>query len=154
MTDNVRDKAKVLVEVVESLDMCIPDAVKRLAIATKELKEALYPPITNMAHNPKTDKVILDTTLNHNRLERINLKSSIEDVINLHCRENTSNTPYFILAEYLLSCLEAFEAASKARERWYGKELKIQEKKMSKDVILQDENDFLVVRDGETQRLA
>jgi len=57
-----------------------------------------------------------------------NLKGSIEDIINLHCRENKSHTPDFILAEYLLQCLKAFEAASNAREKWYGKGLRINEK--------------------------
>jgi hypothetical protein len=46
-------------------------------------------------------------------------------VINRHSRENGSNTPDFILAEYLEACLTAFDAASRRRERWYGKELHI-----------------------------
>jgi len=39
--------------------------------------------------------------------------------------ENGSNTPDFILAKYLADCLEAFNSASRHRERWYGKQLKI-----------------------------
>jgi len=46
-------------------------------------------------------------------------------VLNRYSRENASNTPDFILAQYLIKCLEAFELTSRARETWYGKELKI-----------------------------
>jgi hypothetical protein len=36
--------------------------------------------------------------------------------------ENGSNTPDFILAQYLTSCLAAFDEAVNAREKWYGRE--------------------------------
>jgi len=53
------------------------------------------------------------------------LANEIRAAIN-HCsRENVSNTPDFILAEYLLSCLAAFESASMRREEWYGHHLSI-----------------------------
>ena len=44
-------------------------------------------------------------------------------IINRYSRENVSNTPDYLLAEYLLACLEAFEAAVQAREKWYGREM-------------------------------
>lgn len=44
----------------------------------------------------------------------------LESLINKHSRENESNTPDFILAKYIESCLVAFETASIARDRWYG----------------------------------
>ena len=37
--------------------------------------------------------------------------------------ENRSNTPDFILAEYMLACLRAFEKASNDRQQWYGVDL-------------------------------
>ena len=40
--------------------------------------------------------------------------------INEASRENLSNTPDFILAEYLMGCLSAFEAAVNKRDEWYG----------------------------------
>ncbi len=49
----------------------------------------------------------------------------LRSLINRHSRENESNTPDFILAEYMQECLASFEKASRAREKWYGKELKI-----------------------------
>jgi hypothetical protein len=47
-------------------------------------------------------------------------------VLNSHSRENRSNTPDFILAEYLVDCLYSFEAASNRREEWYGQKLSIE----------------------------
>jgi hypothetical protein len=51
------------------------------------------------------------------------LVCDIAAVLNLHSRENVSNTPDYILAEYMVGSLEAFEAASNARESWYGVKL-------------------------------
>lgn len=53
------------------------------------------------------------------------LRKEIETSINRVSAENGSNTPDFILAEFLTDCLAAFDKASRAREKWYGKELKI-----------------------------
>jgi hypothetical protein len=48
------------------------------------------------------------------------LRESIASAINRSSVENCSNTPDFILAAFLTQCLEAFERASNAREKWYG----------------------------------
>ncbi len=50
-------------------------------------------------------------------------RSDLESIINRHSQENGSNTPDFILAEYLQACLRAFDLAVVARERWYGREM-------------------------------
>ena len=52
------------------------------------------------------------------------LREEISMVLNKHSRENFSNTPDFILGEYLISCLSAFETATRGREKWYGFENK------------------------------
>ena len=49
------------------------------------------------------------------------LRKDVELSINAHCAENGSNTPDFILAQYLVASLAAFDAAVDARERWYGR---------------------------------
>ena len=54
--------------------------------------------------NEKYDKVLKELT----------------DLINRNSLENGSNTPDFILAEYMLNALFAFEAASNYRTTWYG----------------------------------
>jgi len=46
-------------------------------------------------------------------------------VLNETCQEAGSNTPDFILAAFLGHCLTAFNVASRHRERWYGKALRI-----------------------------
>ena len=50
--------------------------------------------------------------------------SEIRDIINRHSMENGSNTPDFILAQYLTNCLRAWNTATTAREKWYGREPK------------------------------
>lgn len=56
---------------------------------------------------------------------RPTLEKSLAKLLNRHCVENGSNTPDFILAEFMLASLKAFENASKARENWYGVPLRI-----------------------------
>jgi len=46
-------------------------------------------------------------------------RGQLENLINAHSLENGSNTPDFILAEYLTDCLRAFDKASKRRTEWY-----------------------------------
>ena len=53
------------------------------------------------------------------------LAKEFEEAINRHCRENESNTPDFLLAEYLMDCLVAYEKIHDANEKWYGRKLEI-----------------------------
>jgi hypothetical protein len=46
---------------------------------------------------------------------------ALRQLINSHCMENTSNTPDFVLANYMRDCLEAFDKAVAAREKFYGR---------------------------------
>ena len=48
----------------------------------------------------------------------------LTELLNRHCRENHSDTPDFILAQYLWGCLFAFDMAVNSREQWYGHEKK------------------------------
>lgn len=54
--------------------------------------------------NEKYDKVLKELT----------------ELINRNSLENGSNTPDFILAEYMLNSLFAYEAAANNRTNWYG----------------------------------
>jgi len=49
--------------------------------------------------------------------------NELQHLINRHSLENGSNTPDYILAEYLGECMMAFDRATKARDKWYGVEL-------------------------------
>lgn len=50
-----------------------------------------------------------------------NLQDEVEHAINRCSAENGSNTPDFILAKYLMRCLEAFNETVNAREEYYGR---------------------------------
>jgi hypothetical protein len=56
--------------------------------------------------------------------EDTRLRDDIESAINRVSAENGSNTPDFILAQYLIDCLAAYDRAVMAREKWYGREPK------------------------------
>jgi len=51
-------------------------------------------------------------------VKNIELRKDLAALINKHSRESESNTPDFILANYLAACLDAFDAALAAREKW------------------------------------
>ena len=48
--------------------------------------------------------------------------SELRDLINRRSMENASNTPDFILAQYLTNCLRAWNQATMQRETWYGRD--------------------------------
>jgi hypothetical protein len=45
----------------------------------------------------------------------------LRTLLNRYSKENSSDTPDFVLAPYLIICLRAFDKATKAREEWYGR---------------------------------
>jgi hypothetical protein len=49
-------------------------------------------------------------------------REDLASLINRHSLENGSDTPDFLLAEYLTDCLAVSDKAVTARERWYGRE--------------------------------
>ena len=46
----------------------------------------------------------------------------LTSLINRHCKEDGSNTPDWILSQYLEACLLAFETTTQQRETWYGRD--------------------------------
>lgn len=48
------------------------------------------------------------------------LRIEITGLLNRYSMETGSNTPDFILAKYLLGCLEALDWAIVSRDRWYS----------------------------------
>ncbi len=59
-------------------------------------------------------------------IQEIKRMGSFEDelgaVINRYSQEQASNTPDFILAQYLIGCLAAWNTAVQQRETWYGRD--------------------------------
>jgi hypothetical protein len=53
-------------------------------------------------------------------VKRVQLRKKIEEVINSVSAENGSDTPDWILAEFLTGCLEAFDKATNARTEYYA----------------------------------
>jgi hypothetical protein len=48
-----------------------------------------------------------------------NFREDLSALINRNLKEHGSDTPGFILADYLADCLEAFDRAVKKREKWH-----------------------------------
>lgn len=48
----------------------------------------------------------------------------LQQLINKHSVEGSSNTPDFILTDYLIRCIDNFTETTQAREAWYGVKLK------------------------------
>jgi hypothetical protein len=46
----------------------------------------------------------------------------LEALLNRHSQENASDTPDFILAQFLLNCLAAWNQGVQQRETWYGRD--------------------------------
>lgn len=53
------------------------------------------------------------------RVERKQLVNDLSDLINKHSIENMSNTPDFIIAEYLVQCLENWNKSVTSRNDWF-----------------------------------
>jgi len=51
----------------------------------------------------------------------MNFEDALRELINTHSKENESNTPDFILTQYIGNCLNAFTMATQQRETWYGR---------------------------------
>lgn len=52
--------------------------------------------------------------------KRASFEKELENLISRHSKEATSNTPDYILAEYMSNCLNAFHRATQIRDNWYG----------------------------------
>ena len=48
------------------------------------------------------------------------LRTELASLLNRYSRENVSNTPDFILRDFMWDALKAFERGVKRRDDWYG----------------------------------
>lgn len=55
--------------------------------------------------------------------EQPDFQTELQAVLNRHSQEGHSNTPDFLLAQFITQCVEAFNTATKARDAWYGVQL-------------------------------
>jgi len=49
-------------------------------------------------------------------------EKELRALLNKHSKESGSNTPDYVLADYLMGCLDAFNTAMTARDSFYGVE--------------------------------
>lgn len=49
-------------------------------------------------------------------------EKDLERLINKYSQEGGSDTPDFLLADYLTDCLATWNKSVRAREKWYGRE--------------------------------
>lgn len=97
------------------------------------LRENIYNLVENvLSDNKEKDdvslaaylKVVLDNYYS-TATEKVTrtFERELSDLLNTFSKENGSNTPDFILAEYLVNCLDAFNRATHSRAKWFGKSL-------------------------------
>jgi hypothetical protein len=79
---------------------------------------------------------------------RENLREELSIVLNRNCAENGNNTPDFLLSEFLLKCLEAFDEAVLARDKWYGVKLHPVSSKTYKRGLIEGITRFAWWKDG------
>lgn len=51
-------------------------------------------------------------------------KKELSSLINKYSLESKSGTPDFILADYLVTCLESWDKTQVNRQRWYSDDMK------------------------------
>lgn len=55
-------------------------------------------------------------------------EKELKSIINKHSLENQSNTPDFILAKFLSSCLSAYNEAVQKKADWFGHPVELPDK--------------------------
>jgi len=70
-------------------------------------------------------------------------KEELEILINKHSMENDSNTPDFILADYLMECLQNFNKTSRTRENGMGKSRRLYEGGSMKELTVREATNII-----------
>jgi hypothetical protein len=58
----------------------------------------------------------------HGKVHGNDLEHAVAEALNRFSAENPSNTPDWILAQFLLGCLAAWNQGVQQRETWYGRD--------------------------------
>jgi len=53
-------------------------------------------------------------------MKTITFEKELKSLLNRYSKENNSNTPDFVLSEYLINCLKAYNKALKSRDKWFN----------------------------------
>jgi hypothetical protein len=54
-------------------------------------------------------------------MSRVGFRTELERLLNRESMENGSDTPDFMLADYLMACLDTWNKIVTTREQWYGR---------------------------------
>ena len=92
-------------------------SVRPMIMSHEQLKTAY----TVMEAAWKKEKSRADS-LEENMNEQSDFLSALTNLINRYSIENQSNTPDFILAQYLEGCLAVFTTSIQQRETWYDRD--------------------------------
>lgn len=57
----------------------------------------------------------------HGKVHGDDLEHALASALNRYSAENPSDTPDWILAQFLLGCLAAWNQGVQQREKWYGR---------------------------------
>lgn len=60
------------------------------------------------------------SNIDNNQVERITFETELCKLLNYYSVENQSNTPDFILVNYIKNCLDNFSKTIKQRDNWYN----------------------------------
>ena len=52
-------------------------------------------------------------------------KAELIELLNKHSKENDSDTPDYLLSNFIIKCLNAFDTTIIDREKWYGRKRKV-----------------------------
>jgi hypothetical protein len=68
-------------------------------------------------------RAFIDATREHLMDVRppMSFREELQHLINRYGVENASDTPDYLLANYLMACLDAFNGTVRSREQWYGR---------------------------------
>jgi hypothetical protein len=83
-------------------DVPTDELVARLQAERDDLRNEVARLRTRVAHTPA------------------GVASDLAAILNRMSRENASNTPDFLLADFMLGCLDVYERTLQQRERWLG----------------------------------
>lgn len=89
--------------------------------ATRVDPVAMRTPLTPPSAYHRND--VPEANVDPPELPTLPLDRAFADLINRQCAENGSNTPDFILGNFLHSALCALDAAIASRDKWYGVKL-------------------------------
>lgn len=98
--------------------------IDRIIEDVEKLSERSSPTDPLMVTGNQLREIITKHSVDPIQTVELSFEQELKFLINRRSKENGSNTPDFVLAQYLLGCLENFDKAVNAREQWYGNDSK------------------------------